>query len=220
MDAAGYHAWYESPRGAWIGRTERRLLLDLLRPEAGASLLDMGCGTGWFSAGLAARGLAVTGLDPDLQALAFLRGHAPGIPVVAGDAESLPIADAAFDYAAAITSLCFVTHPQQAVAELWRVTRRGIVLGLLHRRSLLYLTRRGRGGYRGARWDILRAVEGWTEGLPDGPEIQARWAVFLPGGGPVSRLVELAVPRRLPVGGFLAVALHRRASPVRPLKRR
>jgi hypothetical protein len=49
MDAAGYHAWYETPRGARIGRTERRLLLDLLRPEAGAALLDMGCGTGWSS---------------------------------------------------------------------------------------------------------------------------------------------------------------------------
>ena len=89
------------------------------------------------------------------------------------------------------------------------------MLGLLHRRSLLYLTRRGRGGYRGARWDILPAVEGWTEGLPERPEIQARRAVFLPGGGPMSRLVELAVPQRLPVGGFLAVALRRHASPAR-----
>ena len=26
MDATGYHAWYETPRGAWIGRTELRLL--------------------------------------------------------------------------------------------------------------------------------------------------------------------------------------------------
>lgn len=97
---------------------------------------------------------------------------------------------------------------------------KGGVLGLLHRQSLLYLTRRGRGGYRGARWDILRAVEGWTEGLPERPEIQARWAVFLPGGGPISRLVELAVPQGLSAGGFLAVAPRRRGSPTRTLKSR
>lgn len=148
MDPASYHAWYETPRGAWIGRTELRLLLDLLRPEAGTSLLDCGCGSGWFSAAFSARGLAVTGLDPDRRALAFqsqtvassrpfLRDHAPRIPVVAGRAEALPFADGTFDYAAAITSLCFVASPAQALAELWRVARRGVVLGLLHRRSLL-----------------------------------------------------------------------------------
>lgn len=62
---------------------------------------------------------------------------------------------------------------------------------------------------------MLRVVEGWTEGFPERPEIRARWAVFLRWGGPVSRLVELAVPQRLPAGGFLAVTLRRHASPAR-----
>lgn len=190
MDAASYHAWYETPRGAWIGRTDLRLLLELLRPEAGTSLLDLGCGSGWFSAGLAARGLAVTGLDPDLQALAFLPGHAPGIPVVAGDAEALPFADGAFDYAAAVTSLCFVPHPAEALRELWRVTQRGVVLGLLHRRSILYLTWRGHGGNCGARWDLAPEVLDWTRALAPAVGIKMGWAVFLPSAGPVARWIE------------------------------
>jgi hypothetical protein len=32
-DPARYHAWYATPRGAWMGARERRLLLDLLAPE-------------------------------------------------------------------------------------------------------------------------------------------------------------------------------------------
>ncbi|MCU0835830.1 MAG: class I SAM-dependent methyltransferase [Chromatiaceae bacterium] len=209
MDAASYHAWYETPRGAWIGRTELGLLQDLLHPQAGASLLDAGCGTGWFSAAFADWGLDVTGLDPDREALAFLRGHAPGVSVVAGRAEALPFADGAFDYAAAVTSLCFVASPDQAVAELWRVARRRVVLGVLHRRSLLYLTRRGRGGYREARWDLAPEVLALTRGLTPSPRAELGWAVFLPSAGPLARQVEPWVPRGLPLGAFLAVALHR-----------
>lgn len=209
IDPARYHAWYETPRGAWIGSTELRLLRDLLRPEAGTSLLDAGCGSGWFSAAFSDLGLAVTGLDPDRRALAFLRRHAPAVPVVAGRAEALPFADGSFDYAAAVTSLCFVARPDQALAELWRVARRGVVLGLLHRRSLLYLTRRGRGGYRGARWDLAPEVLGWTRDLSPAPRVDMGWAVFLPAAGPLARWIEPRLSRRVPLGAFLAVALHR-----------
>lgn len=47
-DPAAYEAWYHTPRGHWIGDLEFILLQNLLRPEADASLLDVGCGTcGW-----------------------------------------------------------------------------------------------------------------------------------------------------------------------------
>ncbi|MBF8269797.1 MAG: methyltransferase, partial [Gammaproteobacteria bacterium] len=54
MDAASYDRWYESPRGRWIGQREVELLLQVLAPQPGESLLDVGCGTGYFTRALAA----------------------------------------------------------------------------------------------------------------------------------------------------------------------
>ena len=49
MQAAEYDAWYDTPRGRWIGETEFLLLHRLLEPRSSESLLDAGCGTGWFT---------------------------------------------------------------------------------------------------------------------------------------------------------------------------
>lgn len=208
-DPATYHAWYETPRGAWIAGRELALLDDLMGLRRGESVLDVGCGTGYFAGALAARRIEVTGLDPDLPALAFARDQAPDIALVGGSAEGLPFADGAFDYALAVISLCFAGDPAQALHEMWRVSRRAVALGLLHRRSLLYLSKAGRGGYRRARWDLLGEVLGWIEGLAPPPEPLARFALFLPGGGSMARRAEPLIPPRLPLGGFLAVCLRR-----------
>lgn len=52
--AADYDAWYDTPRGRWIGDTEYRLVSGLL--GARSTVLDAGCGTGWFTRRVAADG--------------------------------------------------------------------------------------------------------------------------------------------------------------------
>ena len=79
MNPADYDAWYYTPRGRWIGDTEYALATRLLAPQAGDSLLDVGCGTGWFTRRAAADGLLVTGLDPN--APRSTRGDVP-CPIV------------------------------------------------------------------------------------------------------------------------------------------
>jgi len=71
-----YDAWYEAPRGAWIGDLEYRLLRRTLGPRSGASLLDIGCGTGYFSRRLALDGHAVTGVDLDPAMIEYARQRA------------------------------------------------------------------------------------------------------------------------------------------------
>ncbi|MBB3189838.1 cyclopropane fatty-acyl-phospholipid synthase-like methyltransferase [Halomonas cerina] len=53
MDASAYDAWYKTPRGRWIGSRELDLIRGSLAAHPGESLLDVGCGTGYFTRGLA-----------------------------------------------------------------------------------------------------------------------------------------------------------------------
>lgn len=209
-DPAVYDAWYRTPRGRWIGGTEFSLLMSLLSPMTGAALLDVGCGTGWFSRRFAAAGLRVTGIDRDDAAIAFAGAHSGAdIFYISGSALSLPLPDRSFDYCAAITSLCFIPEPAAAIREMWRVTRKTLVLGLLHRHSMLYRQKQGQGSYAGARWDTVRDVRDWIEGLPAVACTKVRYGIFLSGGNRLARLAENILPHWLPVGGFLAVALYR-----------
>jgi hypothetical protein len=42
MTPADYDAWYDTPRGRWIGETEFSLLHHLLAPQPGETLLENG----------------------------------------------------------------------------------------------------------------------------------------------------------------------------------
>ncbi len=209
---AQYEAWYHTPRGAWIGNTEFSLMQSLLCPTAGTRLLDVGCGTGWFSRRFSECGLQVTAVDSDPAAIAYARSQGGEVPWMDASATALPFADNSFDYGAAVTSLCFINDVQQAVQEMWRVSRHGMVLGLLNRRSLLYRQKHGRGGYKGARWDTLADVKSWATRLQPAPHMKTGYAVFLPGGGILARSTEKILPSCIPFGGFLAVVLNRTRS--------
>ncbi len=212
-----YEAWYRTPRGAWIAEREFRLIRLLLGSDATGSLLDVGCGTGHFTRRFREAGFAVTGLDMDPNALAFAASHSPGAALAQGSALALPFADRAFDHVIAITSLCFIKPPQQALGEMLRVGRRHVVLGLLNRHSLLHRTKRQQGSYRDARWDAASDVTAWFRALPsdvtEGWRITARQsALFLPDPYPQGRWIEPLVSSRLPWGGFLAVRFTRMAN--------
>lgn len=208
IDPAHYEAWYHSPRGRWIAGREFALLQALLPAQAGDRLLDVGCGTGHFSRRFLAAGLQVTGLDPDPAMLAFARAQTDGMHYLQGRSERLPFTNGEFEYAAAITSLCFVVDPLLALTELWRVSRNGVVLGLLNRHSLLYRQKRGSGSYAGARWDTWEDARTWLGALAPKPTLMKhRTAIFLPAGGWLARVAEQLLPGELPWGGFLALYL-------------
>lgn len=203
-----YDAWYRSPRGAWIGETEFRLLANALEPRSGETLLDVGCGTGYFTRLFAARtGASLVGLDPNLAWLRFaLERAGPNEGYVAGRADRLPFGDRSFDRTIAVTSLCFIRTERDALREIVRVTRKRVALGLLNRHSLLYLQKGrhgGSGGYRGAHWHTPREARALFDGIPV-RDIRLRSGVLVPTGGPAARRVEaLLQDRPLPVGALL-----------------
>jgi SAM-dependent methyltransferase len=201
-----YDAWYDTPRGRWIGDREFALLARLLGARPGETLLDVGCGTGYFSRRFAREaGLTVTGIDVAPGMLDLARSKASAITFVRADAMRLPFAAASFDHVVAVTSLCFVADEAHAVREMARVARRCVVLGLLGRHSLLWLAKRNAGSYAGARWHRREEARALMKnaGLCS---IRVGNAVYFPEGGRWMQNVEPVLPAVLPGGGFLAIS--------------
>jgi len=209
-DPVDYETWYHTPYGRWVGQREFFLLIKMIRFRKSGSLLDVGSGTGYFSRQFFAEGFRVTCLDSDSAMLDFAQKQTTEISYVEGTAVQLPFAENSFDFCSAVTSLCFVDEPEIALAEMWRVSRHGVILGLLNQNSLLCRKKSGQGGYVGARWDTWQDVKNWVLPLMPAPDvIKHKTAIFFPDGGMRMRLIEWLLPAKMPWGGFLAVYLEK-----------
>lgn len=197
MSSSNYDAWYDTARGRWIGKTEYSLTLKRLQPNPGDRLLDVGCGTGWFTrkfSGLP--GVKITGVDIDQDALAFARARDPLSMYIKADARQLPFQDAQFDRVVSISALCFVDPWESALAEIVRLTSGRFVIGLLNRNSLLWRNKAqhgGTGAYRGAYWHTAKELRTALAQLPVN-NIKIDSAVFLPGGSGLARFAEKVLP--------------------------
>lgn len=209
MNAADYDAWYDTPRGRWIGDAEYRLLQQAVEPRQGESLLDVGCGTGWFTRRMAQLpGAQVTGLDINADWLAYARECDAASNYIEGDALALPFADSCFDGVVSIAALCFTADWRRAVGEVVRVSRGRFAIGMLNRRSLLWREKGrngGSGAYRGAYWVTPEELRDSVAGLPV-RDVRLRSAVFLPSGSVFARGAEAILPPSLAWGGFLVLA--------------
>jgi ubiquinone/menaquinone biosynthesis C-methylase UbiE len=122
--ARTYDEWYATPAGRAYDAAEKRAVSELLpQAESGARLLDVGCGTGHWSAFFAEQGYAVTGVDiaPEMLAAARAKGISNARFRLA-DAHELPFENGRFDVAAAITAIEFARDAVVVVREMARCT--------------------------------------------------------------------------------------------------
>ena len=195
---------------------------EFLGDVSGLRILDMATGTGRAALALARHGAIVTGVDiaADLLAAAKrLSAHVtPPITFKEGDAEQLPFADASFDGVISTFGVMFAADHERAAAELARVLKPGGRLVLAtwtpggavakffgvvgkhsdapppqpsplawgdpdHVRNLL-----------GRRFDLV-----FENGLNNAyyDDVEAMWARFSQGFGPIRRLAESLPPDRV-----------------------
>ena len=121
-------AAYERYMGVW-SRLAGEIFLDWLALRPRLRWLDVGCGSGAFTAVIAQRHapVSVHGIDPSEALLAYARAQsaAPVIEFRQGDAMALPFADDSFDVAVMALVIFFVPEPPVGVAEMARVVRPG-----------------------------------------------------------------------------------------------
>jgi ubiquinone/menaquinone biosynthesis C-methylase UbiE len=81
--------------------------------------VEIGVGTGKF-----AEPLGITlGVEPTPQM--FHKAKELGIDIIQGIAEELPLSSDTFDWVMMVTTICFVTDPEKAMAEMFRITKHG-----------------------------------------------------------------------------------------------
>jgi len=118
---------YERGMAPW-SRLAGETFLTWLAPSFHLRSLDVGCGTGAFSALISERcaPLEVQGVDPSEGQLAVARmSGARNTAFLAGDAMALPFAQHRFDAAVMALVIFFVPDPARGVAEMARVVQPG-----------------------------------------------------------------------------------------------
>ena len=112
-------------------RRRARRLLDYLELRDGATVLDCGCGYGFFSMAMThLRDLKIVALDGDLTRI--LKGQQDGINAhfLGGDAQCLPFADQSFDSILLTEVLEHLPDDRAALRELHRILKPGGVLSI------------------------------------------------------------------------------------------
>jgi SAM-dependent methyltransferase len=109
--------------------------IDWLVPELARRVADIGAGTGKLTRQLRDRGLDVIAVEPSAGMRAELRRAVPGVPVLAGTAERIPLADGAVDVVLVAQAWHWV-DPALGVPEVARVLAPGGRLGLLWNRRI------------------------------------------------------------------------------------
>lgn len=111
---------------------------------AGKDVIELGCGTAYFSAWLARRGANVTGIDNSAKQLETARAlqdkHDLHFPLIHGNAESVPLPDASFDLAVSEYGASIWADPHRWVPEASRLLRPGGELVFLRNGTLWVLT--------------------------------------------------------------------------------
>jgi ubiquinone/menaquinone biosynthesis C-methylase UbiE len=140
----------------------RERQIDLLAPQPGWLVADIGCGPGAFAEALSARGAQVTAVDSAPAMLAATAARALGCELVEADALSLPLESRSHDAACLLQVLEYVADPVAALREAARIVRPGgVVLAADTDWDTQGFSVSDRGLGR-------RVVQAWADTKPDG----------------------------------------------------
>jgi SAM-dependent methyltransferase len=131
-------------------------------PWAGRTLLDLGCGSGYWLGRYAGEAAEVIGVEPDPRLLPLAAGRDSRVRVLHGSAEHIPLADRSVDVVHARFAYFFPPGCDAGLAEVMRVLRPGGTLVVI-----------GNDLRAGEFAELLRAAEGAL--VPGGGEETDAW---------------------------------------------
>jgi ubiquinone/menaquinone biosynthesis C-methylase UbiE len=212
-DVVAYENWLKQGRNQAIVRLEHRLMLEMIQPKVGESLVDIGCGTGASLEPFLGKGISLTGVEPSTYMLDVARKKI-GIKVDfhQAHAEDLPFDDNSFHYACLCLTLEFCENPKKALEEACRVAKDGVFVGLLNKYAFTAMKRRLRGIfqttiYNRARFFSAGEVKQMLFTILGNAPIASRTICQFPGlTHPwITRLESSRFAQRSPFGAFAGI---------------
>ena len=104
--------------------------VEWLVPERRQTVVDIGAGTGLLTRALARHAERVIAVEPDERMREVLQARSPGVEVVAGRGEAIPVPDATADGVFASSAWHWM-DPDRAIPEIARVLRDSGRFGLI-----------------------------------------------------------------------------------------
>jgi SAM-dependent methyltransferase len=152
--------------------------VDWLLPDGCEVSVELAAGTGLFTRAIEGRVARIAAIEPDERMREILAARSPGIQVLDGRAEEIPLPDACAD-AVLVSTAWHWFDPERAVPEIARVLRDGGRLGILW-------TSRDREEDWIAELDLLRdSRDGEPQTIEQSRErLRRHHAVTLPQGAP------------------------------------
>ncbi len=114
--ATQYDQWFDTERGARLFRHEVDCLQAAISGKTG-DWLEVGVGSGRFAAALG------IGHGVDVSSPMITMARERGINALVAPGEEMPYADAIFDGAVIVCSLCFMGKPTEVIRECHRVIK-------------------------------------------------------------------------------------------------
>jgi ubiquinone/menaquinone biosynthesis C-methylase UbiE len=141
-DAEADRSWHDEEI-TWGVFGHREDEVGILGDVAGLDVIDLGCGTGYFSAWLARRGARPVGIDvtpAQLETARRLQAETGlEFPLIEASAEEVPLPDAGFDLAISEYGASIWCDPRRWIPEASRLLRPGGRLVFLRGTPLLIL---------------------------------------------------------------------------------
>ena len=216
-DAVDQSVSFTGRDSAFYARRKVEVLEDVVRPALGslqgASLLDVGCGTGTTDRFLAPHVRRLHGVDISEEMLARAQRNVPTAQFSWYDGEKLPFTDETFDVVLAVCVLHHVPMSKRfkIVNEMLRVARPGGVVAVFEHNPYNPLTRRAVNACELDHDAVLLAPTETMGFLEEAAEVEpeVRHYLFSPLGGAVGSSLDRYLGR-VPFGGQY-VAWVRRA---------
>jgi trans-aconitate methyltransferase len=99
-------------------------LLDILSPQRGERILDLGCGTGHLTNKIADAGTVVIGIDNALTMIAQARKNYPSLQFIVADGANFYF-DEPFDAVFSNAALHWMKEPEPVIKCIWQVLKPG-----------------------------------------------------------------------------------------------